>query len=115
MVQDCSLATSIKADKNLSQDTSAESFLEVLMLAKVSNGKRDLPTLAWDRRDEVVADVFVVAVAVVGLSVHHLQQVGILGQEVLELIKGVVSVVGRSHPESFDAGGFDRDGKIETL
>ena len=56
-----------------------------------------------------------VAAAVVGLSVHHLQQVGILGQEVLKLIKGVVSVVGRSHPESFDAGGFDRDGKIETL
>ena len=57
--------------------------------------------LAWDRRNVIIAEVLHVVVAVVRLSVLHLLQIGILGDEGIELIAAVIAVVGRRHPESW--------------
>lgn len=57
--------------------------------------------LAWDRRNVIIAEVLHVVVAVVRFSVLHLLQIRILGDEGIELIVGVIAVVGRRHPESW--------------
>ena len=57
--------------------------------------------LAWDRRNVIIAEVLHVVVAVVRFSVNHLLQIRILGDEGIELIVGVIAVVGRRHPESW--------------